>query len=45
MNKEFKVGKKWVSIGASKRRFAIGFAISPWSIDIDFLWFWIGVEL
>ncbi len=45
MIKEFKVGKKWVSIGATYRRFAIGFAVSPWSIDIDLGFFWLGVEI
>ena len=43
MNKEFKIRKSWVSVGISKR-FAIGIAISKYSMDIDLICLWITVE-
>ena len=37
-------GNRWISWGYSKR-FGLGFSIDKYSINIDFLCFWIGIEL
>jgi hypothetical protein len=44
MNKEFDVKGKWISIGYNWKGFGLGFRIDRYSTNIDFLWFWIGIE-
>jgi len=43
MYREFKLGKSWIHIGYGKR-IAFGFSVDMFSISIDFLCFWVGVE-
>jgi hypothetical protein len=43
MRSEHKVGKYWFSWGYGKR-FALGFSIDKYSINVDFLFIWIGIE-
>jgi hypothetical protein len=47
MHYEHKIGNRgnrWISWGYGKR-FGLGFSIDRHSINIDFLCFWIGLEL
>jgi hypothetical protein len=44
MHKEAKVLNKWVSFGYSFKRFGIGFTIDKYHMDIDLVFFWIGIE-
>ena len=47
MHYERKIGNRsnlWISWGYGKR-FALGFSIDKYSINIDFLCFWVGIEL
>jgi len=45
MHKEIKVFKThWLSFGYGKR-LSLGFSIDKYSINIDFLCFWVGIEL
>lgn len=43
MNKEFKIRKSWVSVGAGKQ-LAIGISVSKYSFNIDLFCFWITIE-
>lgn len=45
MNKDIQVFNKWIHVGYSWRSFGLGFRFSQYNIDVDFLWFWIGIEL
>jgi len=44
MHKELSVGTTWIHYGYSFKRFALGFSIDKWHMDIDLVFFWIGVE-
>jgi hypothetical protein len=43
MRREYKVNKYWFSWGYGKR-FALGFSIDKYSINVDFLFIWAGIE-
>ena len=42
---EIRFKNTWVNYGYSIRRLALGFSIDRYSITINFLWFWISIEL
>jgi hypothetical protein len=42
---ERKIGKRWLSIGIHKNGIGLGFSISKYSISVDLLFFYIGLEL
>ena len=44
MNREIRVKRFWVHIGFNLKGFGLGFRIDKYSANIDFLWFWIGIE-
>lgn len=44
MNKEIKIKNSWIHIGYSRHGFGLGFRIDKYSLNIDFLFFWIGIE-
>ena len=44
MHKEIKLGKFWFSYGYSFKRFGIGFNIDKYHMDIDLVFFWVGIE-
>jgi hypothetical protein len=44
MHKEFNLGGKWISCGYSFKRFGIGFNIDKYHMDIDLVFFWVGIE-
>lgn len=44
MHKEVKVGKLWLNFGFSYRRFALGFCIDKYHIELDLFFVWVGVE-
>lgn len=44
MIKEIKLGNRWISFGYSFRRFAVGFTIDRYHMDIDLVFFWVGIE-
>ena len=44
MHKEISVGKFWISFGYSFKRFGIGFNIDKYHMDIDLVFFWVGIE-
>jgi hypothetical protein len=47
MYKERKLGKsgnRWMSYGYSKR-FGLGFSVDRYQINVDFLCFWVSIEL
>jgi hypothetical protein len=44
MHKEFSIGTKWISFGYSFKRFGIGFTIDKYHMDIDLVFFWVGIE-
>jgi len=44
MYKEIKVLNLWVTWGFSFKRIALGFQLDTYHFDIDFLFFWIGIE-
>ena len=44
MNKEINKFGKWIHIGYSWKGFGLGFRIDRYSLNIDFLWFWFGIE-
>jgi len=44
MNKEIKIKNSWLYFGLSFKRFAIGFEIDKYHVDIDLFFIWIGVE-
>jgi hypothetical protein len=41
---EQKIQKYWIHYGFSWKRFAIGISIDTYSLNIDFLFFWFGME-
>jgi hypothetical protein len=44
MTKEYRIKNRyWIILGYSKG-FGLGFRIDRYSINLDFLWFWISVE-
>lgn len=43
MVKEIKIGKSWLILGASPR-IGLGFYVSKYELNIDFLMFWVSVE-
>jgi len=43
--KEVELFNHWVSFGYSFRRVAFGFSIDKYSLQVDFLFFWFGIEL
>lgn len=44
MHKELKVRTTYIHYGYSFSRFALGFSIDKWHMDIDLFFFWVGVE-
>ncbi len=44
MSYEHKLGKWWFVCGINWKRFAIGFSISKYSLDIDLIFVWVGIE-
>jgi len=42
--KEIKLLGHWVSFGYSFTRVAFGFSLDKYSLQVDFLFFWFGVE-
>ena len=44
-SKEVKLLGYWVSFGYSFRRVGLGFSVDRYSLQLDFLFFWAGVEL
>jgi hypothetical protein len=42
---ERKLGKRWLTVGFHKNGVALGFGISKYSIDIDLVFVYIGLEL
>ena len=44
MDKEIKLGRFYLTFGCSFRRIALGFSLDKYHFDIDFLFFWIGIE-
>jgi len=42
---ERRIGKRWLFVGIHRHSFGIGFHISQFSIDIDLLFIYIGLEL
>jgi hypothetical protein len=44
MNKEIKVLGKYINTGFSFNRFAIGFSIDKYHIEIDLVFFWVAIE-
>jgi hypothetical protein len=45
MYKEIKLKNTWINYGGSFKRFALGFSIDRYSVNLDLLWFWISIEL
>ena len=43
-SKSFKVGRFYISIGFSFTRFAIGFNLALYGLDLDFGFVWVGFE-
>jgi hypothetical protein len=44
-SKEWRVSNKvWFSAGFSSRRFALGFSVDRFNVNIDFFWFWVTLE-
>lgn len=43
-SKEIKLLGHWVSFGYSFTRVAFGFSLDKYSLQIDFLFFWLGIE-
>ena len=41
---EVKVGKWWLSYGYSFRRVGFGFSIDRYTLQIDLIFFWVGLE-
>ena len=41
---QVKVGKWWLSYGYSFRRVGFGFSIDRYSLQIDLIFFWVGLE-
>ena len=44
MYREIKFKNTWIHYGGSFRRIGLGFNIDRYSINIDFLWFWVSIE-
>lgn len=46
MKKQFDVGNRtfFILLGYSRHRFALGFVISKWGIDIDLSLVWLTIE-
>jgi hypothetical protein len=44
MNKTYNIKSKWINIGYSFKGIGLGFRIDRYSLNIDFLFFWFGVE-
>lgn len=44
MNKEIKLLGKYINTGFSFKRFAIGFSVDRFHIDIDLAFFWFAIE-
>jgi len=43
-SKSFKVGRFYISVGFSFTRFAIGFNLALYGLDLDFGFVWVGFE-
>jgi hypothetical protein len=41
---EIKFKNTWIHYGGSFKRIGLGFNIDSYSINIDFLWFWVSIE-
>ena len=44
MHKEITIGGKWVNYGYSFKQFGLGFTISKYNMNIDLVFFWVGIE-
>jgi len=44
IHKEVEIYGQWVSFGYSFARVGFGFAVDRYSLQIDFLFFWFGVD-
>ena len=43
--KEAKVLNHWINFGYSFKRIGLGFSLDKYALNIDFIFFWFGVEL
>ena len=44
-SKEWRVSNRvWVGVGFSPRRFALGFSVDRFNVNIDFFCFWLSLE-
>lgn len=41
---EVKIGRSWLSYGYSFRRVGFGFSIDRYTLQIDLIFFWVGLE-
>ena len=41
---EVKIGKSWFIYGCSFRRIGFGFSIDKYTLQIDLIFFWVGIE-